>query len=592
MVTKFAPINVGSLDFDSTKQSLKDYLSNQATFQDYNFDGASINILLDILAANTHYYSIYNSAIANEMFLDSAILRSSVVSNAKTMGYTPRSSMAAMATISIAVTNVFGSYASLVLPRGSAFTTTLDSKNYTFLTDKDYFLVPDVNNAYTNAEVDIYEGTQYTYTYTVNNNPNQRFIIPNNNVDTTQLRVVVQESANSILKSEYSEAKSILDLKSNSQVFFVQETFDGQYEVLFGDDVLGKQPQLNNVIIIEYLVCTPGEAEGADTFTMTQPIVIGATHSVSTIFPAFGSALKEELDSIKIHAKNNFEAQSRSVVPSDYVTNIKTDFPEFRDAIAWGGEENKPPIYGKVFVSILPQNLIKLSKSKKDLIIATIKKRNILNIRPEIIDPNIMQLYLTGTVRYSETLLDIQPNTLKTLSLAALDQYNIDNLVKFGSLFSYSKALSYIDNVNTGVLSSSFTLRLGIDLDLISISEFNADMKFNNPIRPASVSSPAFFIPDPLPNTKYFYEDDGLGILKIYGITNLDPSTKFYVAGDHGEIDYDSGDVQFRSVQITPEVGAYSINIQVEPVSFEVVPAKNQILNLDSSKVNLEVIPS
>ena len=585
-------ISLVDLDFDGIKNSLKNFLQSQSEFQDYDFEGSSLNILLDVLAANSHYYAMYSNMMANEMFLDSAQLRSSVASHAKMLGYTPRSIQSAKAIVDLTVSGVVGTPSSILVPRGYKFLGEYEDAELDFVTVEDVYLTPTGNpGEYSIPSIEIFEGKTQTYSYTVTENLGQRFIIPTKNIDTRYIRVSVQLSATNLYKEVYTPASKILDLKTDSKVFFIQETSNGEWELLFGDGVLGKQPTSGNIVLIEYLSPTEGFGNGVDSFTVASPIFSGATHTITTVAQAGGAIGRESTESIRLNAKRNYASQERSVTPFDYETNIRIDFPNVLDVKAWGGEDNDPPIYGKVFVSVLNSNLTRLTSAQKNTIADLIKKRNVINIRPEIVDPELESIRLVGHVRYNEKTLDILPSDLRTNVVNAIADYGSENLQGFDKMFSYSEMLKYITTADSNIKSVDFKFYPGLYIrPTTTTAAFDVD--FRNEISPGSVWSAAFLIASPGAGKQYHLGDDGNGNLRIYSVVGGDLTTKAETPGNFGTVNYSTGLLNIENFAATLLNSAISLKIECQTVSNEMIPFFNQVLFIDSENLKVEVIPS
>lgn len=595
---KYAQIQSSSLDFDSIKSSLKTYLQTQDVFQGYSFEGSSLNILLDVLAANTHYYAAYTSMAANEMFLDTAILRSNVVSNAKNLGYSPRSNIAAFAKVKVEISAKnaqgqalnLGSFVSM--PKGTLFNSTVDGVPYRFVTSQEYLLANVGPGLYGNSDVTLKEGTLLKKSFVVSSVPGQKFQILDPNIDTSTIKLWIQESATNLTSTDYSYTKSILGLTSNSHIYMVQESADGNFEIVFGDNVIGKKPVAGNIITLEYLSTTPGQGNGCNVFSLVNLIIPGQTHTVTTITSSSGSSVKETIDSIKLHARYNFESQGRAVIPLDYKTTILQAFPELLDVNVWGGEDNIPVKYGKVMISPLARSLTKITSVKKDEIVAAIKKLNVMNIVPEIVDPQVTVIKLSGHVNYKETVQTISASTIKGQVIDALLQYNRDYLQKFTNGFSYSQALGYITNSNTAITNSFFRVSIISPIVVLNGNLFSYTIELGNQLRPNTMTSDPFTLSvNSLANTLYYLEDDGLGNIELYGITNGDISSKFYTGELHGTINYTTGSLLITNLQIIPYLSPYNVNVIVEPYNYDVIPTFNQILTIDQSQLIVDAIP-
>ena len=363
MATK---LEISELDFDGIKANLKNFLSQQDEFRDYDFEGSGMAVLLDMLAYNTHYLGFNANMLANEMFLDSADLRASVVSKAKQVGYTPTSSIAPTAVIDVVVNNASG--ASLTMSRGTQFSTTVNGTAYNFVNNADLSITP-VDGVYKFSNVDIFEGTYLNFKYTVNtSDTDQRFIIPNDNVDTTTLTVKVQESSSDSTTNTYTLATGITGLDSTSKVYFLQEVENGRYEVYFGDGVLGKAVADGNIIIMDYINTNRTEANGATTFTLNGSIGGFSTATVTTVSNASGGADPESITSIKYNAPRDYTSQDRAVTADDYKVLVKSLYANAQAVQVYGGEDAETPDYGKVYISIKAKSGANLTETTKSSI--------------------------------------------------------------------------------------------------------------------------------------------------------------------------------------------------------------------------------
>jgi len=382
MATK---LEISELDFDGIKENLKKFLSQQDEFTDYDFEGSGMSVLLDMLAYNTHYLGYNANMLANEMFLDSADLRSSVVSLAKQVGYTPTSSTASSAVVDVLVNNATG--ASLTMSRGTKFTTTVDGQSYAFVNNADVTITP-VDGVYKFSNLTIQEGSYLNYKYTVSTSDiDQRFIIPNDSVDTNTLTVKVQESSSDSTTNTYTLATGITGLDSTSKVYFLQEVENGRYEVYFGDGVLGKTVADGNIIILDYVTCNRDESNGATTFTLSGSIGGFTSANITTISNASGGSGPESIRSIKYNAPRDFTAQDRAVTADDYKVLVKSLYANAQAVQVYGGEDAETPDYGKVYISIKAKSGSNLTVATKDSIVQSLKQYAVASVRPVIIDP-------------------------------------------------------------------------------------------------------------------------------------------------------------------------------------------------------------
>ena len=595
---KYAQIQSSSLDFDAIKDSLKTYLQSQDIFQDYNFQGSSMNILLDVLASNTHYYALYNSMIANEMFLDTAILRSNVISNAKNLGYIPRSNIASSTSIKLQIDAKtsggvpldLGKY--ITVPKGTVFNSSVDGTQYKFCTMAETVLTLVSPGSYANPDITIKEGTVLRKSFTVTGDPSQTFQILDSNIDTTTVKVWVQQSVSNLEVAEYTPITSIIGLSSSDSIFIVQESADGNYELKFGDNIIGKKPIAGNIITVEYLSTTAGQADGCNVFSLVALILDGQTHTVTANKQSSGASIKESIESIKLHARYNFEAQGRAVVPADYKTTIMKLFPDILDVNVWGGEDNDPPEYGRVFIAPLSNHLTKITTTKKDEIVSAIKQYNVMNIVPYIVDPSILTIKLSGYVNYKESLQNISAAGIVAATTDALLLYNTDSLQRFGNSFSYSKSLSYVDTASSAITNSFLRVDIITPIVVLSTAQFSWDINFANQLRPGGITSDPFILSvGANSNTLYYFEDDSKGNIVIYGIINGDATTKFYVGNTYGTINYTNGKVSLTNLELIPYLDPYNIFVSAEPMSYDVKPAYNQILTLSRNQIIIDAIP-
>jgi len=589
MATK---LEISELDFDGIKGNLKNFLSQQDEFRDYDFEGSGMAVLLDILAYNTHYLGFNANMLANEMFLDSADLRASVVSKAKQVGYTPTSSTAAKAVIDVTVTNAIG--ATLTMERGTQFSTTVNGTSYNFVNNADLSITP-VDGVYQFSNVDIFEGTYLNFKYTVNtSDTDQRFIIPNDNVDTTSLTVKVQESSSDSTTNTYTLATGITGLNSTSKVFFLQEVENGRYEVSFGDGVLGKSIADGNIIIMDYINTNRTEANGATTFTLNGTIGGFSTATVTTISNANGGSLPESITSIKYNAPRDYTAQDRAVTADDYKVLVKSLYANAQAVQVYGGEDAAIPDYGKVYISIKAKSGSNLTESTKASIVTSLKQYAVASIRPVIIDPEITYLTLDTNFKYDSGATTKDVSTLETNVLSVISNYNINNLQNFIGVFRHSKLLENINNADTSILSNITTIKMYKYITPTLSSALKYTLSYNNAFyNPHSghnssgggvVSSTGFKINNDDSTNEHFLDDDGAGNIRVYYFSG---TTRIYTSTTFGTVDYTTGEIILTSANITSISnvdGAASTIVRVFaiPDSNDIVPVRNQVLEIDT----------
>lgn len=460
-------IQITDLDFDTIKNNLKNFLKSQNVLQDYNYEGSALSTLLDILAYNTQYNAFYTNMVANEMFLDTAIQRSSVVSLAKSLGYTPKSVIAPTATVDIVVNNVLTQDPQLVLPKFSKLMSeSIDGVNYIFTTNDT--LTADTNfgnHTTTFSGVKIKQGIPASTSLLVNNavNPTSKIKIPDINIDTTSLQVLVQESTGSSSYETYSLADNYLTLTGTSTVYFLQESVDGYYEVYFGDGVLGKQLTDGNIVSLNYITSSGDVSHGANNFVMMDSIGGYSNITVIPVYEASQGALKESVDSIRFHAPKAFGAQKRAVSKEDYISAIQNNNLGYNfDAVnVWGGQENDPPVYGQVMISIKPTGAYSLTQAQKErLSLDVLKPISMMTVVPTFVDPDYLYLQLTTNVWYDPKKTNLSPNQLQAAIKNAISNYASQSLNTFNSVFSMTAFNEVIKNTNQSIITNEIDLKL------------------------------------------------------------------------------------------------------------------------------------
>jgi len=591
-------LDISELDFESIKGSLKRFLSNQNEFKDYDFEGSSLAILLDLLAYNTHYLAYNANFVANEMFLDTAQLRSSVASLAKLVGYTPNSARAPIADLKLVINDGTGS--SITIPAGTKFTSSIDDLTYSFVTVADNTVQP-IDGVYTAQSLNVYEGTYVSYNYTYDEQDiDQRFLISSDRVDTTTIKVVIQNSAADVTTNVYTKATSITELDGTSKVFFLQEAEDGQYEIYFGDGIIGKKLDDGNIINVSYVVTNKTEANGATAFTLAGSISGFTDITVTVNSSAQGGAEPESLQSIKQNASSFYSSQDRAVTIEDYKSKVKQLYANTQAVSAWGGENAETPFYGRVYISILPTSGSNLTESTKARIITDLKKYSVASVTPVIIDPEITNVLLTSTVKFDEKATTKTADTLKSNVITTLTNYNTNTLQTFDTIFRHSKLTGLIDDTDESILSNITTVRLRKSFIPTIGSSTKYTINFANALyNPHSghasveggiLSSTGFKIDGDTTNV-WFLDDDGQGNVRRY---RMDGSVRAYGNSTQGTINYLTGLVEINSLNVSNIEnvrGAAStvIEVTVKPNSNDLVPIRNQILEIHIANSSVTV---
>ena len=589
-------ISVSELDFDQIKSNLKTYLRGQAEFTDYDFEGSGLSILLDVLAYNTHYNALYQNFSVNEMFLDSAGKRNSVVSRAKELGYTPYSATCAEAIIDLTITSPTSFPDSLTLPKNASFTTAVDNKTYTFYTT-DAITIP-YDAGYKFSDVTIKEGTPVTFKYTAADGA--RYMVPNSNVDMKTLVVRVQESSQSSVFHTYTRADSILNVTGSDRVYFVREIEDQLYELKFGDGLLGMELSNGNVVHMEYFVTNAGSTNGAKQFTYTGPTLpSGGGTSITLKSAAYKGADIESIASIKFNAPKAYTAQNRAVTADDYQSLIYNNFPAAQSVAVWGGEDNVPPVYGKTFICVKPRDADTLTSIQKDEIIDDILgSRNVVSITPVIVDPEYIDIALSTTVYYNDRETTRSASEISSLVSSTILNYNENDLQKFDGVFRFSKLSRLIDNTEPAIVNNISTILLHISLT----PRFNTSAEYVvniiNPIYTEhvmenAVISRGFYIP--ISTEIHYLRDDGIGNIQLFRNNNSEAtaqgSVSNYVVVDPtiGTVNYSTGYIKIQNLNITA-LAETEFSLIIKPQSNDVVSAFHQIARIAPSRMTITAI--
>jgi len=578
MASNKSEINVAELDFDLIKQELIDYFKSDPTFQDYEFEGSAINILMDILAYNTHMNAVIANMSANEMFIDSAQLRSSVVSIAKSIGYTPRSKRTARADIDLYFPAVTGSPLFLTMPAGTRFIT---AENIIFSTKEQHLIYPKPDglvSEYLIEDVDIYEGVYNTFSYTFDVNAEQRFIIPSNDADISSLTVSVT-SNNEV--TEYARNENISTVTPDSLTYFLHERADGRYEVKFGDNIIGKQPINNSTINLSYIISLKGEeANNSKIFKKQQLIDNNNNYTITTKTVAYGAADRESIESIKQKAPNMYTSQSRAVTTTDYENFLLKEYPWIDSMRVWGGEYNSPPIYGKVFIALKPKHTDFLSETLKDSIKNDlIKKYNVVTVMPEIMSPDYLYAVVVSNVTYDVSKTSLKANELVVLVNQSIATYFNENTRLFSKPLYYSKLSTAIDNTSVAIVNSNTSFQLmKKTFPVLGLYE-TKEIKFSNAIVPGSLFSSYYNITGTEgARVKQVILDNSEGVLFTRSVL-----TNEIIHSNIGSIDYTTGDVYYSMTVYDLPQDTLDLRFYCTAVNNDIIPGYNQIILLDET---------
>lgn len=582
-------IQVSDLDFDQIRENLKTYMSGQTTFSDYNFEGSALATLLDVLAYNTHYNALYTNLAVNEMFLDSASKRSSVVSIANNFGYTPSSSVSSQATVRITVTNATATAQTLTIAKWSPFVASIENVPYIFYTIEDY-TAQLINGVYTFEDVILYEGIPRTLTF-VCTQADEKFILPYKNLDLSTLSINIQQTGENLDYSKYSRATEVLNLDATSKVYFVKELEDESYEISFGSNNLGLPIAVGNVITATCLLTNMEMGNNASLFSYSGNAIDG-TIVVTTVAGSAGGGAKESVEDIKYNISQSFFDQNRAVTPTDYASLIKREYPGLDAVSVWGGEDNEPPVYGKVFISVKPTGRSYLTVSEESYIAERIvNPKSIVSITPVFVRPSYIELDITATAYYDKSKTTRSASELQAAITRTIQAYRDTHLNSFDGVFRISKFQTAIDSVDPSITGNITTFRCFIEIT----PKFNlfGEYRLNlaNPIYTENVPEEAFLSTGFYIDTStasHYLDDDGKGNIRLFRYIQ-GTGDKYIVNNKIGTIDYLKGVVRISNLKITALESANFYFI-VKTQSYDVVSVRNQIVDIPSNRITVNLV--
>jgi hypothetical protein len=486
MASANSGLQITNLDFNSIKDSFKTFLQQQPVLKDYNYDASALSVLIDLLAYNTQYNAYYLNMVANEMFLDSAIQRNSVVSHAKLLNYMPSSASAPRATVKVTVNGVTDGL--LTMPKFTPFISeAIDTVNYAFVTT-DAYTTTVANNTAIFEDVNIVQGSAASYSFTVNKttNPKLTFDIPDSAIDTSTIVVNVQESTSNSSFETYKQVSNYMSLNPSSKVYFIQEGLDGKYQIYFGDDVLGYGLKDDNVVNITYITTDGTASYGANSFSVMSRIGGYSNTTVTSISAATQGKNKESISSTKYTAPKAYSAQGRAVTKEDYIYLIQknsTDLP-IESVNVWGGEENDPPVYGRVFCSIKPAGGYVLTESQKQkLIVDVIKPVSVMTVMPVIVDPDYTYVKLSANVLYDPRKTTLTPGQLKQLIISTIINFSKKTLNTFNATLKLPELITSIQYCDSSIVTNESTIRVEKKLYPVIDSTATYKLKFGFPLK-------------------------------------------------------------------------------------------------------------
>lgn len=590
-------LKIDGLDFNNIKTNFKEFLKGQTRFADYNFDSAGLSTLIDVLSYNTYYNSFYLNMVSNEAFLSTAQRRNSVVAAARSLNYTPRSVSSARIVANLNV-NAVGTPATLLVPRNTRFEASTETGTYYFLNLNTISITNISGNYYANNVV-LVEGEYIDEKYIKDiTDTNQRFIISNEDIDTSTLTVSVINSTSDSSIRNFTKAESYVNLTETSQVYFLQEIEDGKFEVKFGDGISGIALQDGNVVVLEYLISSGAEANDVNALVYASSVTSITDITATVTTPAYSGDAREAIERIKFNAPKSYSAQNRLVTTEDY-TSLMLQQPNVASCIVWGGEDNVPQFYGKVFIAIQPKTSEVLTTTEKtNLINYVINPKKILTITPEIVDPEYIYLLISASVKFDSNQIVLSAVNLNSQILDTVMAYKESDLGQFSKYFRYSKLSRLIDTCERSILSSvlSIQLRKDVPIQLNSPAKYTID--FANPINDITrlrATNHPYNAGNKITSNEFTYagytqcylEENG-GIMRIYQVLG---SSNIGIIANAGTIDYDTGTITLNSFSPSEFTdGGTTLKLTAIPRDPDILPLRTQIISIREEDVAITLI--
>jgi hypothetical protein len=589
-------LNVTELDFSEIKNNIKEYFQRQdSDFKDWDFDGSGLNTLIDVLAYNTHYNAVNAHVALNESFLDSAQVRANVVSRAKLLGYTPSSMTAAIGEVSLTFSAAANADITSVvsLGKGATFSGIVDGVTYTFVTLESYNAAASVNGTTGEIEfifprITIYEGRIVRRSFDVNTQvQNQKFVLADSKIDTQHMTVKVFDTRNTQISETFNRFQTFTNISSNSLVYFLYENHQEFFQIEFGDGVLGKKLNPLNIVEVEYLQTNGINANGIQSFTFTgsNPSNTSALISIATTSASGSGADREGLESIKYTAPLSFISQNRAVSASDYSAIISKDFSNLQSLSVWGGEDNVPPKFGKVLISAKPNDADTLTDAEKSRLLSLLQSKKILAIQPEIVDPEILYIYVESRFKYNSNVTSLSQGELETKVIRAIDQYNDTVLEKFEGVFRYSNFLNIIDTSDTSIMSANANVNIYKNVVFSLGNNKSLNIDFTTPIGKSASQEEPIIAGGPYiyQGNKIFIEDEANndGVTRNLFTYIIVDGERRRLATSIGTVYPDTGLLSINPLLVD---GTQSIKIRTYPRSNDIVAKRNLILEIDTAE--------
>ena len=587
-----APSNLRltGLDFDELRSNFKNYLETQEEFTDYDSTGSAFSVLLDVLSYNTHINSFYLNMIANEMFIDTAIKRNSLMSLSKMLGYLPKSRKSSYANVTISVTPT-DNPSNITIAKNTRFKSEINGITFTFVTDRSYSAVANGNSTVTLSNIKLVQGEPLTFRYTANTSDHSiKYKIPNRGIDTDSITVNLQESEENTTQSSYTLAPDLLNVNSSANVFFIEPDADDTYQIRFGDGILGRKEKTGNIVIIGYNLTNGVLGNGARIFSPVSTVAGYPGATVTTISASVGGSDEESNDNIRFNAPRHYEVQNRAVTANDYKRIITREYPQAESVVVYGGENADPPEFGKVFIGIKPKSGLAITTSVKDFISEVLTKYNVGSITPDFVDIDYIFPILTLTVNYDSRFTSKTTSVLQRDVLNSITSYSTNELQEFSKDLRISKLTRTIDDTNTSIVGNELSIKLKKSFNPTLSEKLNYTIRFSNRIHHphaghmGAVTSTEFTILDGENISRSGCKfDDVDGIIRVFRIVD---GNKKIVYENQGTIDYEKGEIILNLFNPSAYIGS-SLDIIAKPENQDVRPLREQVVLISESNINI-----
>ena len=592
-------LRVDDLSYEGIRENLKNFLKSRDQFLDVNFDASGISILLDVLAYNTYYNSTYLNLASLESFLTTAQRRNSVVSLARNLNYTPRSTTSARVVGTLSATSTTEGPGYLDIPKYTRFDATINGETISFLTSSAVSLFAEDGFVYTKEDVELVQGVFVSERYVYNaSDESQRFIISNPLVDTSTLTVRVLNSTTDSTTRIFNKAENVVELDEQSLTYFLEEVEDGKFEVFFGDDYIGKKLTNGNLVYLEYAISAGKSGNDVSQFSYASTVDDVVSAEFTTTTPSSGGDERESTERVRFSAPKFYEAQNRTVTVEDY-TALLLKQPNVDAVSVWGGEDNDPPSYGKVFVSAKPKLGLALTQTEKNILInSVIDPRKILTVTTEIIDPNYIYLVIDTTVNYNPNLTSLMKSSLEAIVIDTINQYSIDDISTFSKYFRYSKLSRLIDTSERSILNNIMNVTMKIETEVQLNARARYEINFSNPINSTTLGRPLnhpYAAGNQVSSNEFTYLgftncflEDNNGVIRVYrkvGASNIG------VVNNVGTITYSTGKIVLTNFAPSAFAdGSSTLKITANPSNRDILPLRNQIVTIRESDITVNII--